>query len=255
MPDVTCPTCSERGKIPPSSVGARIKSLNCGLRFKVSQPSAVVPPPLPRLRYTGNPPANAERQEVAAEDPMESTKVTAKPKFAGIARLAVILFLGIVVLRVFGQPDGRNRLADAGTASFDKATKYNKDGTSQGRLVSFDEHQQCVLESLSKGEQVWLFDDCRKDWTPPEATPPRNALCVVFAGQELAFVIEKQYVRPGSLAKVILDDEKGGNVVVETTGRRGADGKSGREHVCLELAGQLAWRRCLGRPRLGIVHE
>lgn len=141
---------------------------------------------------------------------MKSTKVTAKPKFAGIARLAVILFLGIVVLRVFGQPDGRNTLADAGTASFDKETKYNKDGTSQGRLVSFDDHPQCVLESLSKGEQVWLLDDCRNDSRPPDATTPRNALYVVFAGKELAFVIGKQYVRPGSFAKFFLDDKKGG---------------------------------------------
>ena len=40
MPYVTCPTCSERGKIPPNLVGARIKCRKCGLSFTVAAPAA-----------------------------------------------------------------------------------------------------------------------------------------------------------------------------------------------------------------------
>ncbi len=40
MPYVTCPTCGERGKIPPSLVGARIKCRKCGLGFQVAAPAA-----------------------------------------------------------------------------------------------------------------------------------------------------------------------------------------------------------------------
>jgi hypothetical protein len=40
MPNVTCPTCGERGKIPPNLVGARIKCRKCGLSFTVAAPVA-----------------------------------------------------------------------------------------------------------------------------------------------------------------------------------------------------------------------
>jgi len=40
MPSVTCPTCGERGKIPPSLIGARIKCKKCGNSFMVSPPVA-----------------------------------------------------------------------------------------------------------------------------------------------------------------------------------------------------------------------
>jgi hypothetical protein len=40
MPYVTCPTCGERGKIPPNLVGARIKCRKCGLSFMVAGPTA-----------------------------------------------------------------------------------------------------------------------------------------------------------------------------------------------------------------------
>ena len=40
MPYVTCPTCGERGKIPPNLVGARIKCRKCGLSFMVAAPAA-----------------------------------------------------------------------------------------------------------------------------------------------------------------------------------------------------------------------
>jgi len=40
MPYVTCPTCGERGKIPSSLIGARIKCRKCGLSFQVSAPTA-----------------------------------------------------------------------------------------------------------------------------------------------------------------------------------------------------------------------
>jgi hypothetical protein len=40
MPYVTCPTCSERGKIPPNLVGAGIKCRKCGLSFQVAAPAA-----------------------------------------------------------------------------------------------------------------------------------------------------------------------------------------------------------------------
>src|SRR5438105_9294948 len=39
MPYVTCPTCGERGKIPSSLIGARIKCRKCGLSFQVSPPT------------------------------------------------------------------------------------------------------------------------------------------------------------------------------------------------------------------------
>jgi hypothetical protein len=39
MPYVTCPTCGERGKIPSSLIGARIKCKKCGVSFQVSPPS------------------------------------------------------------------------------------------------------------------------------------------------------------------------------------------------------------------------
>ena len=40
MPIVACPTCNERGKIPPNLVGARIKCRKCGLSFTVAAPNA-----------------------------------------------------------------------------------------------------------------------------------------------------------------------------------------------------------------------
>jgi hypothetical protein len=40
MPYVTCPSCGERGKIPPNLVGARIKCRKCGLGFTVAAPAA-----------------------------------------------------------------------------------------------------------------------------------------------------------------------------------------------------------------------
>jgi hypothetical protein len=39
MPYVACPSCGERGKIPPTLVGARIKCKKCGISFNVA-PSA-----------------------------------------------------------------------------------------------------------------------------------------------------------------------------------------------------------------------
>jgi hypothetical protein len=39
MPIVACPSCGERGKIPPTLVGARIKCKKCGISFNVA-PSA-----------------------------------------------------------------------------------------------------------------------------------------------------------------------------------------------------------------------
>jgi hypothetical protein len=43
MPSVTCPTCGERGKIPPTLIGARIKCKKCGNSFTVSPPAAKEP--------------------------------------------------------------------------------------------------------------------------------------------------------------------------------------------------------------------
>jgi hypothetical protein len=40
MPNVTCPSCGERGKIPPTLIGARIKCKKCGLAFNVAPPTA-----------------------------------------------------------------------------------------------------------------------------------------------------------------------------------------------------------------------
>jgi len=39
MPYVTCPSCTERGRIPPNLIGSRIKCKKCGVSFLVS-PSA-----------------------------------------------------------------------------------------------------------------------------------------------------------------------------------------------------------------------
>jgi hypothetical protein len=36
MPSVTCPSCGERGKIPASLIGARIKCKKCGVSFLIS---------------------------------------------------------------------------------------------------------------------------------------------------------------------------------------------------------------------------
>ncbi len=40
MPYVACPSCGERGKIPPTLVGARIKCKKCGNSFNVAPSSA-----------------------------------------------------------------------------------------------------------------------------------------------------------------------------------------------------------------------
>ena len=40
MPYVACPSCGERGKIPPTLVGARIKCRKCGVSFNVSPAAA-----------------------------------------------------------------------------------------------------------------------------------------------------------------------------------------------------------------------
>ena len=40
MPYVKCPSCGERGKIPPTLVGARIKCKRCSVSFLVSPPAA-----------------------------------------------------------------------------------------------------------------------------------------------------------------------------------------------------------------------
>ena len=40
MPYVACPSCGERGKIPATLVGARIKCKKCGIAFNVAAPAA-----------------------------------------------------------------------------------------------------------------------------------------------------------------------------------------------------------------------
>lgn len=40
MPFVACPSCGERGKIPPTLVGARIKCKKCGVAFNVAASAA-----------------------------------------------------------------------------------------------------------------------------------------------------------------------------------------------------------------------
>jgi hypothetical protein len=40
MPYVVCPSCGERGKIPPSLLGSRIKCKKCGLSFNVAPAAA-----------------------------------------------------------------------------------------------------------------------------------------------------------------------------------------------------------------------
>ncbi len=43
MPYVACPSCGERGKIPPTLVGARIKCKKCGISFNVAPVTAKAP--------------------------------------------------------------------------------------------------------------------------------------------------------------------------------------------------------------------
>ena len=43
MPYVACPSCGERGKIPPTLVGARIKCRKCGISFNVAPSAAKAP--------------------------------------------------------------------------------------------------------------------------------------------------------------------------------------------------------------------
>jgi hypothetical protein len=43
MPFVACPSCGERGKIPPTLVGARIKCKKCGISFNVAPSAAKAP--------------------------------------------------------------------------------------------------------------------------------------------------------------------------------------------------------------------
>ena len=43
MPYVACPSCGERGKIPPTLVGSRIKCKKCGISFNVAPSAAKVP--------------------------------------------------------------------------------------------------------------------------------------------------------------------------------------------------------------------
>jgi hypothetical protein len=40
MPNVTCPTCGEKGKIAPDFIGARLKCKKCGNSFLVAPPAA-----------------------------------------------------------------------------------------------------------------------------------------------------------------------------------------------------------------------
>src|SRR5258708_37558958 len=40
MPYVACPSCGERGKIPPSLLGSRVKCKKCGLSFNVAPAAA-----------------------------------------------------------------------------------------------------------------------------------------------------------------------------------------------------------------------
>ena len=54
MPYVACPSCGERGKIPPTLVGSRIKCKKCGISFNVAPAAAKAP-------------ATAGAQAVAAE--------------------------------------------------------------------------------------------------------------------------------------------------------------------------------------------
>jgi hypothetical protein len=44
MPSVACPSCGERGKIPPTLVGARIKCRKCGISFNVTAPASKAAP-------------------------------------------------------------------------------------------------------------------------------------------------------------------------------------------------------------------
>lgn len=59
MPFVACPSCGERGKIPPTLVGARIKCKKCGVAFNVAAPAAKaatpaeLTPTVPAMPVTG----------------------------------------------------------------------------------------------------------------------------------------------------------------------------------------------------------
>ena len=73
MPNVTCPSCGEKGKIPPQFIGTRIKCKKCGNAFLVSppaaKPEAAGAPPAPDPAAAGAPaPAAAAAAAPAAAD-------------------------------------------------------------------------------------------------------------------------------------------------------------------------------------------
>jgi hypothetical protein len=66
MPYVTCPSCGERGKIPPTLVGARIKCKQCGVSFQVAPPAAN-----PAARVTAGLTSNLARPDVPVRGGIE----------------------------------------------------------------------------------------------------------------------------------------------------------------------------------------
>ena len=72
MPYVACPSCGERGKIPPTLVGARIKCKKCGISFNVAPSAAKVPAAEGTAVAAGQATAQASGQPMAGLPSMAS---------------------------------------------------------------------------------------------------------------------------------------------------------------------------------------
>ncbi|WP_165227718.1 DUF4177 domain-containing protein [Aquisphaera insulae] len=67
MPVVACPSCGERGKIPPSLVGARIKCKKCGNSFQVLAPPAAAVAAAPQVAAAVAAAAEAPHSGIAVD--------------------------------------------------------------------------------------------------------------------------------------------------------------------------------------------
>ena len=141
--------------------------------------------------------------------------------------LVAILFIGVVLLSVVAQPRRGQTSSAGGTGRephadpvgeqprrepISSAVTRGSSGHEVGRQASFEEHPPCVVESLSKGQSVWLLTDCAviRTHESPSVSKDRDALYVVFAGKELASVVMKGYMHPGKWEKTVMGTEAGG---------------------------------------------
>src|SRR5689334_105840 len=61
MPNITCPSCGEKGKIPPTMIGKRIKCAKCGNAFLVAPPAPKVAASPPETAAVATPTPSVAR--------------------------------------------------------------------------------------------------------------------------------------------------------------------------------------------------